>query len=222
MAVTFPLSRAEFADLIDPAGMSFHLPASRELDIDGSGQVIDSNLGARLWRGSVTLVPKVHADAVAIETLLAILNTSGASVMLYDRRKPYPRLDPNGLILGATVPTILSLAVSNRELALTGLPAGYTLSRGDYLSFSYLDVTGATRYALHAVVDVTVTADGTGVTPSFEVVPNIRPGAVITTPVTLAKPACKVVLMPNSLGAAMGQAGMVSSGQTFEFTQTLR
>ena len=47
-------------------------------------------------------------------------------------------------------------------------------------------------------VSETVTADGSGVTPEFEIFPHVPVGLAVNDVVTLANPACKVFVMPGS------------------------
>ncbi len=75
-----------------------------------------------------------------------------------------------GRIIGSTLPLIDALP-SPRELRLSGLPARYVLTRGDYLAF---DRPGGGR-SLHQVVDPTVVASAAGLSPTFEVNPRSRP-----------------------------------------------
>ena len=87
------------------------------------------------------------------------------------------------------------------------------------LSFTY--GSGPTRYALHRIVSDTVVANGSGVTPLFEVVPHIRPGAATSTAVELIRPYCKAIIIPGSVQAGTARKSKVR-GLSFEIIQTLR
>lgn len=137
-----------------------------------------------------------------------------------DRRRPNPLLDPTGSILGVATVTILALGGDARELSLAGLPAGYTLSRGDYLSFSYTSLA-VTRQALHRVVDATVVANGSGQAALFEVEPFIRPGTVAGAAVILKKAFCKAVKVAGSTTPNTGRSSL-SEGLGFDWVQSLR
>lgn len=104
-------------------------------------------------------------------------------------------------------------------IGLKDLPAGYSLRRGDYLSFTY--AFNPTRYGLHRVQDITVVADGAGETPFFEVIPPLEPGAVAETPVQLVGAHCKAIIVPGSTQTGR-QSKFMRDGMSFKFIQTLR
>jgi hypothetical protein len=114
------------------------------------------------------------------------------------------------------VPVIASLSVDMRELALSGLPAGYRLTRGDYLGFAY----GGGRRALHRVASELVTANGAGVTPLFEVSTLIQPGAMLGAAVQLIRAAIPVLRIPGTVKSGSTRHSL-TEGFTFQFVQTL-
>src|SRR5690349_8319459 len=96
MSLTFPLSLAEFADLIGVSQVKWGLSDNRELSGLGSGQILEADLAPQLWQGDVTLSEKYHADARKIEAKLNAVIRSMGSFYLYDPRHMYPAADPNG------------------------------------------------------------------------------------------------------------------------------
>lgn len=222
MAYTFPLSAALFMDRLPIGSVSMDCPEQIEMSQTAGGEVLSATLAPRLWTGKITLGRMTRAEEAEARGLLDILRAPGRSFEAYEPRSIWPRLDPNGAALGAATPRLNSVAANNREITLRGLPAGYGLRIGDFLSFAY--GSNPVRQALHKVVSLSVTANGSGVTPLFEVIPNIRPGAVTGTsgaPVRLHKPWCKAVLVPGSFEAGTSRRGL-SEGTTFSFQQTLR
>ena len=220
MALTYPLALAAFADILPVAELTFHLPEQVAQSRTAGGEQLTADVGERLWTGRMTLGRMTRGEAGRPEVLVELIRQAGRSFQIYDRHRINPRLDPTGAILGASAVTIRALGTDARELSLTGLPAGYTLSAGDHLSFAYTHL-GFTRQALHRVVTTTVAANGAGQTPMFEVVPAIRQGAVAGAPVQLKKAWCKAVAVAGSVGEAVRTATM-SEGLTFEWVQTLR
>lgn len=216
--LSFPLSTADFFEWLPLSSISFHLPGAYEMSETGAGETITATLGTRLWEGSATLGKMSYEEIAQAEVYLTALQHPGCSFMAYDRRRPAPASDPDGAILGGIVPTIASLAANNREMSLGNLPAGYVLSVGDYLSFSY--GTAPVRQALHRVV-TQVNADAGGTTPVFEVTPHIRPGASIGAAVDLLNPACKAIIVPESFDPG-SNARRITQGMKFRFKQTLR
>lgn len=219
MALSFPLAIATFADTLLVEQTTCDLPEMVEMSRTAGGEQLTADMGERLWTGRVALGKMVRSEVGRPETLIQVLK-QGRTFEIYDRRRPNPLLDPTGTILGAASVSILALGADPRELSLSGLPVGYTLSSGDYMSFAYTDLA-ITRQALHRVVDVTVVANGLGETALFEVVPALRPGAAVAAPVTLRKPFCKAVMVAGSASPSSGSS-TIYEGLGFDWVQTLR
>lgn len=219
MALTYPLPLATFADTLLIAQASCYLPEQLAQSRTAGGEQLISDMGERLWTGRIELGPMQRHELGRPEALISLLRQAGRSFQMFDRRRNYPLLDPTGAILGAAAVTILALGADVREMSLTGLPVGYVLSAGDYLSFAY--GSSPVRQALHRIVDTTVTANGAGQTPLFEVVPGIRPGAVAGAVVTLKKPFCKAVIVAGSTTENTGRSTL-SDGLGFDWVQSLR
>lgn len=218
MAVmTYPLALADFADILPISDLSFHLPEQVVMSRTGQGEVLTADIADRLWQGRITLGRLKRNEAARPEVLIELIRQAGRSFLIYDTSRTNPLLDPNGAILGASAVTILALGTDAREMSLAGLPAGYVLSAGDNLSFTY----NSGRHALHRIVTTSVTASGAGETPLFEVVPEIRPGATIGSAVQLKKAHCKAVVIPGSVEEAL-RRNTLSEGMAFDWVQTLR
>lgn len=213
--VTFPLSVAGFFATLPVKSIRFDAPVQVEASQTGRGEFYTAEIGQQLWVGRVSLGQMTTLETSNIQTLLNLLEPPGRSFYAYDTRRPAPLSDPLGTILGASVPTIQSLPSGNREMALQALPAGYVLTRGDYIAFDY----GGVR-ALHRVVAATAVASGVGVTPVFEVLPFLQPGVTVGTAVTLIKAACKAVMIPGSVDYGTTFHGH-TEGSAFDFQQTL-
>lgn len=216
MAYTFPLTIAQFMAYLPIAEIVFHPPAQQQIIRTAGGEVFASELGPMLWQGRITLGRMVGAEARDPDVLLDLLAPAGRSFWAYDTRYPGPQMDPTGAILGSATPSIHTLVSNNREMRLQGLPSGYVLKRGDYLSFDY-----GGRRALHRVASTSVTTAGTGITPNFEVSPMIRPGAVVGAAVTLVKASCKARLIPGQTDKG-AMKSTITDGMSFQFIQTLK
>lgn len=187
------------------------------------GDVIKNQVGAPLWQGMATLAPAYHADLAETEAMLAKLTAPSEFFLAYDPRYNGPKADPAGAILGVgsgpsstTAPTIHTLNADNKRLRVTGLPAGYVLSAGDYIGWTYL--SNPTRYALHRLV-TGATASAAGLTPLFEVVPHIRPGVTVGADVELIRPAAKCIIASADYGAGVP---LITNGAQIQIMQTLR
>lgn len=220
MALTFPLPLATFADTLLVQSATCHLPEQMATSRTAGGEQLSYDLGERLWTGRIDLGPMVRTEVGRPEVLIEALRQAGRSFLMFDRRRPNPLTDLTGTILGAATVSILALGGDPRELSLTGLPVGYTLSAGDYLSFAYTSLA-VTRQALHRVVNTTVVANGAGQTALFEVIPALRPGAAAAAPVALKKAVCKAVIVAGSVTELTGRSTL-HEGLGFDWVQSLR
>lgn len=218
MALTFPLALDVFVDTLLISRVTCALPEQIEQSRTAGGEQLTADLGERLWTGRINLAPMKPHEVGRPDVLIKVLR-QGRTFLVNDTRRKYPLLDPTGSILGVSAVTILALGGDPRELSLAGLPAGYTLSAGDYLSFDYT-AEAVSRRALHQIVNTTVVANGAGQTPLFEVVPPIRPGAAASAAVTLKKPACKAKMIAGSVSELEGRS-TYQEGLGFDWVQTL-
>jgi len=216
MVQVFPMPLAEFWSPLRVASLSLSLPAAAEMSRTAGGEIIVAELGARLWTARVTLASANFRDAAALQVKLRLLQRPGASLLISPRIGDHPVRDPNGVIEALNV-TIADLPAGNQTLSLAGLPAGYALSAGDYLAFSY---SNPPLQALHQLVG-DARADASGIIPAFEIAPQLRPGAVIGAPVTLVKPTFKALLVPGSLNEGVMQRTRLA-GISFDLIQTLK
>lgn len=211
------LTFAEFMGLLPVSEVEFRLGEAATFSETQGGERIKHNIGARLWTGEVVLDRDWHRDAIRIETLIAELVEADASFMVADPRSTGPAFDPQGVWLGSASPMIDGVSATNaRLISLSGLPAGYRLSMGDYLGFDY--GANPTRHALHRVT-ADVIATGAGEMAALPVQPMVRPGAQAGTPVTLLRPTCKAKIDTATYGRGRS---LLSSGGKFTWSQTLR
>lgn len=214
--VTFPLSTTEWFGALPISSMAMDPVEHVVTDMSGSGEMLTDDVAPMLWEGSITLGRMLQDEAAHASTMMDLIRPAGRLFWVFDARRPRPKADPTGSILGAATPVIQSLPAGNREIALSGLPAGYQLVRGDYLGFSY----AGGRRALHRVAALSVVANGAGVTPAFEVSTLIRPGAVTGTAVQLVRPAIPCIRKFGSVSTGETRA-RITEGFTFQFQQTL-
>ena len=216
MVQSFPMPLAEFWSPLRVASLSLSLPAAAEISRTAGGEIIVAELGARLWTARVTLAPIGIADAAALQVKLRLLQRAGATLFVSPRIGDHPARDPNGVIAASNV-TIADLPVGNQTMSLVGLPSGYALSAGDYLAFNY---GNPAIQAFHQLVG-DARADAAGIVPAFEIVPQLRPGAIVGASVTLVKPAFRALMLPGSLNEGALQRTRLS-GVTFDLIQTLK
>ncbi len=217
MALTFPLSLANFADKLKIVSVKWQLQRRDEVSGLGGGQVLTAQLSPPLWTGSVTLAPLYHGEADQIQALIESLDGSLNDFYLYSPRRAYPQADPTGSILGAATPQIAALGPDNKSIQLQGLPNGYKLTAGDFLHFDY--GSNPVRRAFHRLME-TGSANGSGTTPMLEVRPHIRPGAVVGAVVTLIKPAARCFIVPDTFDPGE-TAAMIAGGMSFQVMQRI-
>lgn len=214
MAQTFPLPLTFFGGL-RVAEASFHLAASLKASRTRGGAIITAQLSERLWQCQITLPTMRHREAAVVEAQLSALSESGRSLFVSAVPALGPAYDPTGALLSGSSPVIHTISADSRELKLASLPAGYTITAGDLLSFVY--GSNPTRYAMHRVV-VGGVANGLGITPLIEVTPPIRPGATASTAVELVNPYFKAIYIP---GGASRHRPRFTDGLTLNLYQTL-
>lgn len=216
MPLQYPLSLADFFDTLPVKNVIARPGRAVTTSETGGGEFIAHNRGARLWHGKVVLDKDHHRFWAATEAVLSLLEEAGASFLLWDVRMRGPIADPDKTLLGAATPVIADVAANNRELDLSGLPAGYVLQRGDLLGFQY--GSNPKRYAYHRVVTGDTASLG-GTARNIEVTPFLRPGAIVGTFVTLGTPVLKARLSEADYGASRAA---ISEGGSFNWIQTLR
>lgn len=215
MAYSFPLSTAQLMAILPVHQISFDPQEAMELSETGGGEILTADLGTRLWQGEIVLGDMTRDEADECLPMLDLLRQPGASFMVHDLRRPHPKSDPTGAITENADIQLYAVRANNRDIRLSGLPSGFQLRRHDYVGFGY----GA-RIALHRVASQATTA-ATGITPWFEVVPNIRPGWSAGAAVTLSHAGCKAIYMPGSFQPGRSRATMIV-GASFRFIQSLR
>jgi len=243
MALTFPLTLANLADLLPIESAPWNLVYQQEFSGLGTGEGLAHDLAPPLWEAEVPTGPMYHDDAYAAQARLNALLGSINSFYLHNPAKPGPRLDPTGSALAGPVwifaggvwndagvwlddvpwggtPTVGSatlhtIGANRNTVRIDSLPSGYVLSVGD---FFHVDYGSPTRRALIQIVEV-ATASSAGLTPEFQVTPHLRPGITTGAAISLLKPAAKVKLVPGTL--RLENIGGLHSRLRFTARQTL-
>ncbi|MBJ2150601.1 hypothetical protein [Paracoccus sp. IB05] len=214
---TFPLTLAQFFDLLPIGSVRFEPTENLEISETTDGVLLVADIGVSLWQGTFILSDVMHEEALEISPLINLLRRAGASFLVTDPRRPWPRRDPGGALLSGYAPKLIGVAANRREINIRGLPPGYQLSRGDLVSFTY--GAGPLRYGLHELM-APVAANSMGNTPLVEVSPPLRPGVLADADLTFVNPVCKAMLTPKTadLGASVET---VTSEMSIRWMQTL-
>jgi hypothetical protein len=175
--------------------IGFSLRYRQEQSTQASGRVIVKDMGAPLWtlRAMSKMLSPNQLDQwrAELNKLENGLQTFKAYPMSRCYPQAYPRGSwPTGGAFGGT--GILAGINTNRKaISVQGLPAGFVLTVGDYLS-----IDGD----LHQVMEAS-TANGSGVTPQFEIRPHLWPAANVSDPVLVKQPGCNMAVVPGSVAS---------------------
>ena len=192
MALPETLPIASFADLVLVSSTKFIQGWQQQRSVPGGGETRYADRAPSLWMAELTSPPMAHAEA---EGLMALANSRAGglkTVLLYNTKLPYPSSDPDGSIMGATVPQ-LGAITDRLHVAFTGFPAGYVVPLGTYFGI----VFDTSRYYLGQFCEAR-TANGSGAIAEVEIWPPL-PASISGTPdVNLKKPVAKFRLVPGS------------------------
>lgn len=206
MVYSFPLSTAQFFDVLPVSAMTLGIAEPAEVSRLADGTVLRASLGEALWTGRIDIHRRRHDAAGQYEALLSLVARPGASFLLYDRRRVGPVSVPDGA--GISGVTLAAISGDRREVTLSGFASAITA--GDLLGYSY----GSGKYALHRAVV------GAASGAAFEVVPRVPEAVTTGVAVSLVRPPMKAVL---SSAPSFGDATRTFTDRlSFEFVQTLR
>lgn len=214
MTITYPLPLAAFFDAVNCWTPRFEPITYQSVSGLKGGGLIAAELAAARWSADVTLSPNYNRASVGVEAIVNALRGSLKSFQAYDKRRAYPLADPDGSILGAASVTISAVGSDLQSLKLAGLPAGYVLTVGDYISIP-------SRKQLFQVLENS-TANGSGVSPSFfAVAPSILSGLAGGDAVRLVKPYGFFRIVPGTWSAPVSD-GVSSRGGSFKALQVFQ
>ena len=203
MALTAPLSiLPEFPGWTTDFDPEFRQEMSRA----AGGRTYVKDLGPSLWRMSV------RSKLLQPNTLdywrgrLQALENGLTTFRGYSLARTYPIRYPNGSwptggsFSGLTA-NLHTIDANRKLIRVSALPAGFVLSVGDMIQIGTTD--------LHRVME-TATADGAGLTPSFEVRPHLWPTVTTTTAVSVKRPACIMAVVAGSINTVSDLSGFGS------------
>lgn len=210
----FPLSTGDFFDRADVWTPRFEPMTYQSVSGLRGGGLIAAEFAAARWSADVTIAPYFNRDSVGLEAIINSLRGSIKSFEAYDTRRAFPYADPTGAILGAAAVTISAIGSDNASLKLAGLPAGYTITSGDYISVP-------SRKQLFQAIETSV-ANASGISPTFfAVTPSILPNLVNGDAVRLIKPIGFFRIVPGTYSAPVSD-GATSRGGSFKMMQVFQ
>lgn len=211
-----PIPLSGFFDLFGVRDVTFWPPPRQEVSREAGGRAQVKDMGSPLWRASFTTAPQSLRAAQAFEAALMSLNGSAGTFLAFDPRRPFPAAYPAGLF--ADTARIGTLFDGNAFLiALSHLTPGFTLSPGDYLSFSYGSRPSRALHLITGVDSGSLIAGAGGETGALRVFPPLRPGALVGASVTLKRPACEMRLDGGQAPPSL--VDMAATSVSFSATQ---
>lgn len=215
MPVSYPYPLSFLSDVLPVLSVVWDIRRNDQLSGSGDGRVWQAELAPPLWTATIMLAIQTNADAEEIAAKIRKLHGSQEAFFLVNPASPFPKADPEGLLLGGAVVQVNSISAGRDAISLKGLPAGYKLRPSDKMAIPY--GSSPTRYAFLEVSEP-VTASGSGIAATFSVFPHVPTGVAVNDAVTLAKPYAKMILMPGS--HQPGTAGLVvTEGAGFQAVQ---
>jgi hypothetical protein len=195
MAISFPRDI-----LIDFPGWStdFDLMYRQEQSRTAGGRTIVKDLGTALWAATYASRTMRANELDQWKAILNSLDGGAQTFKGYPLSRVYPIAYPNGSwptgagFDGGTC-EINSIDGNNKAISIKGFPAAFKLSVGDYLRIG----TGKLYQVMEAA-----TASGAGVTPTFEVRPQLAPGTAVDNSVSVLRPFCPMAIVPGSISTS--------------------
>jgi hypothetical protein len=171
----------------------FSLHWRQEQSTQASGRVLVKDMGTPLWTLRAQSKPLSPNNLDRWRARLTGLENGLVLFKAYPMSRCFPQAYPNGswptggAFTGSGV--LATVAGDRKTITVSGLPAGFDITVGDYLSVSGF---------LHQVMEG-VTASGGGVTPAFEVRPHLNVTVSPGGAVSFKQPSCNMALTPGSL-----------------------
>ncbi len=215
--LTYPVPFASLGQTLPIQTVDWVLEQYQELSMSGNGETLATDLARPLWTGVVTLRPQLVTEARALMAQLDALDGAIETFYLANPLGWWPKMDPGGVLYGASTPLIGAINANKKQISFKNLPIGYVLSPGDMFHVEY-GGGGARRGLFRLREGQTVSALGT--TGLLEFRPHISAGALVNDVVSFARPAAKVKMMPGTLDKK--QVRNNKEQITFSVRQTLQ
>jgi hypothetical protein len=189
MALTPPL---DLLPIFPGWTTGFELRWRQEQSTQASGRVLVKDMGAPLWTLRAQSKPLTPNNLDRWRARLIGLENGLIQFKGYPMSRCFPQAYPRGTWGAFSGNGVLaSIAANRKTITVSGLPAGFELTVGDYLSAGGF---------LHQVME-SVSAAGTGITPPFEVRPHLAPTMSTGGAVSLKQPNCLMAVVPGSVSS---------------------
>jgi len=192
MALPDILPAASFADLLKIEDVQFIQTFQQQRSATGGGRTRYADRGPSLWKADLTTIHMPNAEA---EGIMSLINSRAGGIKafeLYNYRLPYPPSDPDGWIIGSTVPTV-NVITDRLHVSFSGFPAGYEIPLG-----TYFGIVVAGLYYLGQFAEARTANPITGTVASTEIWPPLPATITSGAEVSVSKPCAKFRLVPGS------------------------
>lgn len=173
------------------------LQPRQQLSRTADGRVNAQDLGSPIWRAEEFVTESMHrTDADRVISDFNSLRGALFPFYLYDVTRPRPAACLTDDTYDLSGISVASVSADRTNLAIKGLPAGFAMTGGDYISIR----TAAGGRELHRVVRALWdTYAGAGTSPQMEIEPPARVSVAVDDVVDLIKPFVEMVLEPGTL-----------------------
>lgn len=193
MALANPLPRDAFADLLKVTDVSFVQNWQQQRSATGGGEPRYADRAPALWKAELTTIQMPNAEA---EGIMALINSRAGglkTVLLHNYKLPFPASDPDGKIIGPTVPK-LNVITDRLHVSFSGFPRGYKIPLGTFFGI----VFDTSRYYLGQFAEARTANPITGAVAMTEIWPPLPASIAGTLDVVIAKPCAKFRITPGS------------------------
>lgn len=200
MTITYPLPTS-FFDEFPGWTTEFELLWRQEQSRTAGGRTIVKDVGSPLWKMTAQSRTMKANELDYWRARVTSLENGLKTFRAFPKSRCFPVAYPNGSWPTGDafngVAEMSSIGADRKSITLSGLPAGYELSVGDYMQIGGKD--------LHMVMEAT-TANSSGVAQSFEIRPHLWPGVTAPAAATLVKPSCIMAIVPGSVSTTADMA----------------
>ncbi|MGK7653146.1 hypothetical protein ACSQ76_12245 [Roseovarius sp. B08] len=174
-------------------------------------RTIVKDLAPMLWRATYRTAPMSHDEAAEIEADLLTLQGGVKLFEGYDPRRPLPLDNAEDALDGVTV---FVISPDRLRLRLTGVPVGFKMTKGDYVSID----DGTNLFLIRAATTAPI-ANAAGESGWFDIAPALHPSITVGMPVTLRFPCARFMLDPG--GVSRQATGIFEETISISATQVI-
>lgn len=198
MAYASPVATSLFADLLTAQDGDFNIERFDEFSSMGTGHDIVANLANPRWSCHFEMRDTYVNIARRLSAVARWLG-SNQTFQIYDLVRPYPILDPDGLIMtaAAVIPLVNTVSAGRDLISFKIMPASYSLSPGDKFTIT----VASTGRVYYGEISELRGSNALGVTSYASIFPRVPIGTAVDDVVNFLKPLCKMRMKPNGWNA---------------------